>query len=412
MLSIKLVLEEHGHKSIFFAMQHPENLTCENSDYFVPYVDLSIVDGLKNKIKTAGRILYSFEAKRRLSKLLDEYKVDIIHIHNIYHHISPSILHEIRKRGIPVVMTLHDYKMVCASYSMLLGNKPCEACCGGKYYNAVVKKCVKKSRYKSILAAAEMYFHHNILNIYDIIDVFISPSLFLKNKLKEMGFKKDIVHLPNFINMQKFELGDNISNPDDKKSIVYFGRLSHEKGLWTLLEASKLLKRDSIGRRIEIKIIGDGPIRDELKESVRAEGIDNVRFLGYLQGKELYQEINKSFAAVLPTECYENNPVSVLESFALSKPVVGARIGGIPELVKDGETGLTFQPGNPDDLSKKILRMVSNPDKTAEMGRNARELVEREFNAEKYYEKLIDIYNRLINKGSLDGGSKKKKSHS
>jgi glycosyltransferase involved in cell wall biosynthesis len=407
MLSIKTVLEKHGHKSVFFAMQHPENLTCETSDYFVPYIDMSIVDGFVNKMRAAGRILYSFDARRRLSKLLDAYEVEIIHIHNIYHHISPSILHEIKKRGIPVVMTLHDYKMVCASYSMLFGNKPCEACSGGKYYNALLKKCVKDSWFKSMLAAAEMYFHHKILNIYDTVDIFISPSLFLKNKLEETGFKKNIIHLPNFINLQKFKFDNRMSHPDDKKSIVYFGRLSHEKGLWTLLEASRSLKHDNIGRNIEIKIIGDGPIRDELKELVKADGINNVRFLGYLQGKELYQEINKSSVVVLTTECYENNPVSVLEAFALSKPVVGARIGGIPELVKDGETGITFEPGNPNDLSSKILHMINNPVKADEMGKNARELVELEFNAEKYYEKSIEIYKQLIYKYSTGNGGKK-----
>lgn len=398
MLSIKWILEAHGHKSIFFAMQHPKNLTCETSNYFVPYVDLSKSCGFVNQVKTAGRILYSFEAKRRLSKLLDKYKVDLAHLHNIYHHISPSILYELKKRNIPIVMTLHDYKMVCASYSMLSNNKPCEACQGGGYYQALKKRCVKDSLLKSALAVSEMYFHHWFLDIYDKVDVFISPSLFLKKKLEEMGFKKKIIHLPNFVDMEKLNNIDQASCEAGKNTIVYFGRLSQEKGLWTLLKASKLLNQTNVGRKLEIKIIGDGPIRDKLQERVRAEGINNVRFLGYLQGRPLYQEIKESLAVVLTSECYENNPVSVLESFALCKTVVGARIGGIPELVRDNETGLTFEPGNTEDLTSKIRYLVNNPEENARMGRNARSLIEGEFSKEKHYEKLMEIYRYAISK--------------
>lgn len=391
------LLEHHGHKSLFFSMHYPENLPCETSNYFMPYVDLVSSNGMISQLKTAGRIIYSLEAKKRLSDLLNKYHIDIAHLHNIHHQISPSILHELKKRNIPVVMTLHDYKMICASYSMLANDKPCEACYGGRYLNAFKNKCVKESISKSALATLEMYLHHKVFDIYSNVDVFISPSLFLKNKLKEMGFKKEIIHLPNFIDAKEFEAIKNENDKGKGHSIVYFGRLSSEKGLWTLLKAAKSLNGT------EVKIIGDGPIRKELEEKVKKEGIDNIIFLGYMKGEQLYKEIIKSKAVVLPSECYENNPISVLEAFVLGRPVIGSRIGGIPELVRDKKTGLTFEPGNAEDLSEKIKALLADSSLLIKMGENAQRFVETELNPEKHYQKLMEIYQMAMN----SHGSKK-----
>lgn len=393
------ILEKHGHRSVFFSMHHPENLPCETSKYFMPYVDFNGCDTVISQLKVAGRILYSLKAKRFLSKLLDRNSVDIAHLHNIHHQISASILHELKKRRIPVVMTLHDYKMVCASYNMLVHERPCEVCARGKFFKAIKHRCVKDSYIKSILATIEMYLHHKILNIYDNVDIFISPSLFLKNKLEEMGFKKEIIHLPNFIDIQKFEkFKMEVKNKkgEEENSIVYFGRLAPGKGLLTLIEVAKLLSHESADEGIEIKIIGEGLLRQRLQEKVKTEKINNVRFLGYLKGNYLYQEIKKSLAVVLPSEWYENNPMSIIEAFALCKPVIGARTAGIPELVRDNETGLTFEPENQADLRSKIEYLKNNPDKAEAMGRNAGVFVEQELNAEKHYQKLMEIYRRTI----------------
>ncbi|WP_347275039.1 glycosyltransferase family 4 protein [Candidatus Kuenenia sp.] len=389
------ILESHGHKSIFFSMQHPENLSCENRDYFMSYVELNTnSNSVINKLKNTGRILYSLKAKKLLSKLLNEYPVDIAHLHNIYHQISPSILHTLKKRNIPVVMTLHDYKMVCASYLMMVNGKNCDACSGGYYLSVIKNKCVKRSLAKSCLSAFEMYVHHSIIGIYDNVDAFISPSLFLKEKLVEMGFRKKIIHLPNFVDMKKFGNGKGGENSREN-AIVYFGRLVPEKGLYTLIKATKLL--DTI-RNVVVKIIGDGPIRGDLEEKAKLGGNHNIQFLGYMKGEELYKEIKKCMAVVLPSEWYENNPMSVLEAFALGMPVIGAKIGGIPELVKDGITGLTFESGNAHELAEKIRYVLDNPGKTVKMGENARVFVEQNLNAEKYYQGLINIYQSAIGK--------------
>ncbi|MCC6544787.1 MAG: glycosyltransferase family 4 protein [Nitrospirae bacterium] len=386
------ILASHGHKSIFFSMHHPENLSCNTSNYFMPYVDLNTNgnSGMMGQLKTAGRVIYSFDAKRRLSKLMDEHPADIAHLHNIHHQISPSILHELKKRKIPVVMTLHDYKMVCASYSMLVDGRPCEACYRGRYFEAIKKKCVKGSLSKSVIAALEMFLHHKVLDIYNNVDIFISPSIFLKNKLTEMGFHNRIVHLPNFIDANKFE---NINGREERldNSVVYFGRLSQEKGISTLINAAR-----KIGPEVLFKIIGDGYLRSSIEYTVKENGINNVQFLGYMKGEALYQEIKGSKAVILPSECYENNPMSVIEAFALGRPVIGARIGGIPELVRDKETGLTFEPGNADDLSEKIERLLADSSLSVAMGKNARRFVEAELNPERYYQRLMEIYRQVI----------------
>ena len=376
-----------GHKVIFWGMKHFLNPDYPYSDYFLPYIELNRSANIKKQVKVALNILYSIEAKRKIEALIQKITLGIVHLNNFAHQISPSILYVFRKYNIPIVMTLHDYKVVCASYSMLAKGKVCEACKDKKYYNCFLRKCVKDSRAKSLLNTIEMYLHHKILHIYDLVDIFISPSRFLKNKLEEMGFKGKIVYLPNFVNIEEY--GPKFGCAEN--SIVYFGRLSKEKGLFTLIEAVK-------GLDVKLKIIGEGPIKESLELGVRSNGENNVEFLGYKSGEELKDEVKKSMFVVVPSEWYENNPRSIIEGFALGKPVVGSRIGGIPELIKDNQTGLTFEPGNVEDLRSKIEYLINNPNKIVEMGKNGRAVVEKELNAEEHYQRLMEIYNRAISR--------------
>lgn len=239
---------------------------------------------------------------------------------------------------------------------------------------------------KSMVNTVEMYLHHRILHLYDKIDLFISPSKFMKDLVREMGLKGQVRHLPNFIQIDKIRS----SYSWEEESIVYFGRLSNEKGLGTLIDAVK-------GLNVEVKIMGEGPLRDLLISKVKNEGIQNIHFLGYKIGEELNQEIRKSMFAILPSEWYENYPRSAMEAFALGKPVIGSRIGGIPELVRDGETGFVFEPGNVVDLREKILSLLENKNKIIEMGKRARVFVEEELNPDKYYHELMKIYTEAMN---------------
>lgn len=377
-------LEDKGHEIVSFSMRHPHNLRSANDRYFVSNIDYGS-SGFKDKIKASLNVLYSFEAKKKIERLIKEQRPDIAHLHNIHHQISPSVLTSLKKFKIPVVLTLHDYKMVCPSYSMISNKKTCEACRDGMYYHCFLKRCNKGSRMKSLLNTIEMYLHHKILHIYETVDIFVSPSMFLKNKLREMGFKGNIAYLPNFIKSEEI-----IPRYDwDEKSIVYFGRLSMEKGLFDLIEAVKDIKG------ITLKIIGEGPLEKEIKDKINIEKIDNVILLGYKKGEGLSDEIRKSMFVILPSTCFENNPRSIIEAFSLGKPVIGSRIGGIPELVKDNQTGLTFEAGDSDDLRLKIECLINSPDRIMEMGRNARVFVEKAFNAEKHYQGLMEIYNKI-----------------
>lgn len=378
------LLERKGHTVTFWGMDHPENPVYPHSDLFVSHVDYNRRNSIFKQFKAAANLLYSFEAKNQITRLLEIKKPDIVHINNLYHQLSPSILDVFAKNNIPAIMTLRDYKIVCPAYSMLAGGKPCEECKGGRYYRCFLNRCTKTSYAKSLLNTVEMYLHHNILRIYDKIDAFISPSMFLQAKVRQMGFGKKIVYLPNFTSLEQFA---ECSGPKEN-SIVYVGRLSPEKGITTLLEAVR-------GLDIQLKIIGDGPERESLEYKTKSERLDNVVFLGYKSGDALMDDVKHSISLIMPSECYENNPRSVIEAFAVGKPVIGARIGGIPELVKDGTTGYTFTPGDASDLREKIEYLLRDPDSAIEMGKNARRFIEQN-NPGNHYQDLMKIYQTAI----------------
>lgn len=375
------LLSAKGHQVIYWGMDHPSNPDYPHKGFFITHVDLNKPESIMRRINIIANILFSFEAKDKIERLVRFEKPDIVHLNNIAHQISPSILQVFRKYRIPVVMTLHDYKMVCASYLMVNHGKICGACKNGKYYMCFFKKCVKDSRMKSSVNMLEMYLHHRILHIYDSIDVFISPSLFLKKKLEDMGFKKEIIHLPNFME----DNGATLPHKTTVNTVVYFGRLSSEKGIKTLIKAVR-------GLDIELRILGTGPYEDALKQYVKTEHIRNVFFLGYKTGNELTVEIRNALVVVVPSEWYENNPRTVLEAFSLGTSVIGANIGGIPELVLNNETGLVFEPGDIDDLKEKLIYCINNREKLFQMGKTAQGFVRGNFSSAQYYDKLMDIY--------------------
>jgi glycosyltransferase involved in cell wall biosynthesis len=228
-----------------------------------------------------------------------------------------------------------------------------------------------------------MFVHHVLLRIYRHVDVFIVPSGFLKLKLKDMGFHAPMVRLPHFLDPADFTPSFEAGEP----SFIYFGRLARVKGIQTLLRAAR-------GLPLKGKIIGDGELKEDVRRAVQAPGYSGFILKPHLSRGELIEEVKKSAFAVLPSEWYENCPRSVIEAFALGKPVIGARIGGIPELVRDGETGLLFEPGNVRDLREKLMILAENPGLAADMGKKARRLVEAQLNPDVYYSKLMEIYGK------------------
>jgi glycosyltransferase involved in cell wall biosynthesis len=375
------LLENNGHQALFLSMDNPKNFASRYSYYFIPHIDYDNMSGILKKMRLAGRIIYSWEARKKISQLILNEKPDLAHLHNISHQISPSIIDELARNNIPIVMTMHDYKLVCPTYNLLGNGKVCEKCSQGRFVNCLLNRCTKGSFAKSAINAIEMYLHHNIFDIYGKVGAFIAPSQFLSEKVQEMGFTGKIFHLPYFIKASEF----NPAFSAKAKSLVYFGRLSPEKGLDTLIAAAQ-------GLGVALKIIGEGPQMHNLQSHVEAEGIKNIFFLGFKSGENLHEEIRNSLLVVVPSIWYENYPMAIIEAFALGKPVIGSRIGGIPEMVRDHETGFTFEPGNAADLREKIRFMLDNIELLPEMGQKARRFVEDELSPEKHFEKLMSIY--------------------
>ncbi|OGF68132.1 MAG: hypothetical protein A2Y62_08370 [Candidatus Fischerbacteria bacterium RBG_13_37_8] len=390
-LETRRLLVEHNHNVVLWGMHHSNNPKLPFDDYFVKYIDFDNIKGIKNRMKAVVSILYSFEAKAKITYVLKSFKPDIVHLNNFAHQISPSILHAIKNERIPMVMTMHDYKLVCPAYSMFSNSGCCEECRGRRYYRCIINRCAKNSYSKSTINCLEMYLHHDIMGIYNLIDIFIAPSFFLKNEVEEMGFNLPVTYLPNFIDSKNYQPQYEFT----KGIFCYFGRLSPEKGIFTMLKAFA-------AKSAKLRIIGDGPLGEEINSMIKKEGLNNVEMLGYKSGDELQKSIKESMAVIIPSECYENNPRSALEAFALGKPVIGARIGGIPELVIDGETGLTFKSGDEQDLSKKINCLMSNSDMVMKMGKIARKTVEQKYNSENHYRNLLAIYNNAINNSEIN----------
>lgn len=384
---LRKMLSDHGHQVIDFSMQDDRNLDSEYSKYFVSPVNYDSKNPLA-KLKAAGRLVYSFEAKRKFAKLIKDTQPDIIHLHNIYHQISPSILQVTAKFDIPVVLTTHDLKILCPNYQMFTQGEICERCKVYDYENAIEHRCLKNSKLRSRLVAFEMKLHRKWLKSYrKNIDMLIAPSDFMRNKFIEWRWAKDkIIHLPNFADL--YELSNLKVNQDQGDYLVYFGRLSHEKGLETLIRSMALVRSAA-----KLKIIGSGPQEKELKRLVqRLKLEDKIDFVGFLSGSELHYVVANSRFSVMPSIIYENNPLAVIESLALGRAVIGSDIGGIPELVIDHQTGLNFKSQDSQDLAQKIDYAWSNQDKMNQWGSNGKRMVEGEFNAKKHYQKIMAIY--------------------
>jgi len=385
MFTLSELLRSKGHTVAFFSMEHAKNTQSEWNRYFIRNVDYEKKMGISEKIGIFLNTLYSKEAEHNIGKLLDVFKPDIAHLHNFNHQLTPSIIVALKKRKIPVVATVHDYKFVCPSYAMLNHGLVCQRCEGKRFYQCLITRCHKNSLTKSLLAALESYLYHNILHTYNYISAFIFPSRFIMNKSREMGLRGEFVNIPNFVDVHAFKPSyDSTDN-----TVVYWGRLSYEKGVRTLMRAAQ-------GLSGTIEIIGDGLLKEELEREKEKSHINNAHFLGYLSGEQLFDRIRQSHFSIIPSECNENNPISALESFALGKPVVGAKIGGIPELVREGETGLLFESGNVRDLHIKIEELLNNPALVSQMGKRAREIVENEYNSEVHYNKLLETYKNAV----------------
>lgn len=390
MFSVSRLLEQYGHKVIPFAMDHERNVATEWSGYFPSKVETMDPSFSWSKLKIAGRMFYSFQAKNKIAKLIKETKPDIAHIHNIYHQISPSILSTLKKNKIPVVMTVHDYKLVCPNYILYTNGSPCQRCLGHKYYRAVSNRCLKNSYPASCLVAAEMYFH-KIVKIYEKnIDLFIAPSQFVHDKLVEFGLdSKKISVLPHFVETKhvkpEYGSGDGY--------FLYVGRLKEEKGVDVLIKAMAKLDND-----VQLKIVGTGPDREKLQELARDLNLGNVSFLGQQAGEEIAELFKNARAVVVPSRVWETFGLAAAETMAFGKPVIASNVGSLPELVADGASGLLFKSEKVADLARKMEHLIKNPGLAERMGRHGRERIIKLTSTRKHYQDLLKIYQKVSGK--------------
>jgi glycosyltransferase involved in cell wall biosynthesis len=374
---------ESGWDVIPFAMQHESNSPSDWDEYFVEEIELGADDSFASRLRKSVKAIYSREAQKKIDRLLLEQKPDLAHGHNIYHHISPAILSTLKKRDVPTVLTLHDLKLACPAYRMITHDGICERCKGGGLYNAARNRCMHGSTALSLWVTAEAYVHR-ILRSYENVDQFIVPSRFYISKFEEWGWDSDrFTYIPNFVDCEEiraqFEPGD---------SYVYFGRLSSEKGLATLIRASVLAN-------VRLQILGTGPEEANLKSLALELGAD-VDFPGYVSGDALFDRLRAARAIVLPSEWYENAPISLLEANAAGKPVIGAEIGGIPELITE-ERGRTFEAFSAESLAGVMTEFEKMPNSEIEnMGQNARAYVLAAHSRQSYLDKCNAVYGTLL----------------
>jgi len=370
-------------------MRHPQNVACEDEEYFadsIDFVQMNNNKSLLNAYRVVSRSVYSRHARQKVARLLDRVRPDVVHLQNIHGHLTPSIVYEFEERAIPVVWTLHDYRLICPNTHLLSHGTVCEACKGGKFFSCTFKKCKKNSYAASFLASIEAYTHE-LQNITNKIQRFVAPSKFLQDKFIEFGWDEHkLAHVRNFLPTDKFVEKHN----EGQGYGIYLGQLMPWKGIMTLLVAAKMTPH------VRIVIVGDGTQRSELEDFARQNGIDNVEFLGYLTGKDLYNAMQSCSFLVAPSECYENCPYAVMEAMAFAKPVIASRIGGLPELVDDGLTGLLFESRNPIELAEKIRILASDSDLRYTMGRNAHEKARAEFGPELHFERLLTLYESVL----------------
>lgn len=375
--------ERAGHQVLHFAMRSARNLPSPWSEHFVS--ELSSKGGPLQRLRAAGRVIYSREAARRIRQLVRSVRPDVAHLHNFHHQLSPSIVDVLRQEGIPAVHTLHDYKVVCPNWLLYTEGARCERCRGGRFHHAVLHRCVGGSRAASLVACAEMTWHRRARTLERGITLFVSPSRFLRDKLLSFGFARERIRVvPNGLDSAAFPRAEGPGS-----GFLYSGRLSAEKGLGGLLAA--------LGRVPEARLTlcGTGPDEPELRALAQREAPGRVQFAGHLGRQELLARIRGARAVVLPSACYENAPMSVLEALACAVPVVATDLGGTGEMVRDGVNGLLAPAGDTEALSERLIRLERDPDLAARLGRAGRGIVESEYSLDAQVSTMLSIFGEV-----------------
>lgn len=385
------VCERKGHEVFFFATNKKpyfkENTAGEK--YFPQYIQLKDLSS-KNIMKIT-KIMYNFEAKKNLTQLIKDLKPDIAHIHCILYGLTVSVIDACYENNIPMVMSFHGPHFACPYSSLLIrGETYCEKelCISGNPIYGILNRCTRNSYLKSCFTAAELLFR-KAKGYQNKIKKFICPSEAILNLAVRSGIDPNkLILINNFI---PDDILSNQPSYNNKGYFLFVGRLSKVKGLDCLLKAIT-----KVPKEIHFKIAGSSSDDEYFKNLAKELGLKNVEFLGFKTGKELKNEYRNCIATILPSNWFENFPMSILESFAYGKPVIGSNVGGIQEIINHEVNGLLFQRGNIEDLASCILKLYSSPELVFNYSKNAREKVEKVYNSEIFYNKLINVYNEAI----------------
>lgn len=384
MLKVGDCLKNLGHEVQYFGMYDEKNTVGNNLNEYTTNMDFH-TSSLK-KLVYPFKIIYSSEAKKKIGKVLDDFKPDIVHMNNINFQLTPSIIDAVKKRNIPLVQTVHDFQMICPNHLLYDFNeeKTCVRCIKSNKLHCIRHKCVHKSLVKSIIASAEAYLY-KIKGTYKKVDKYICPSSFLEGKLledKPETFKGKTAVIHNFV--EKHSLPENAKSNFDFPYVSFAGRLSAEKGVKLLAETAGLLPD------VNFVVMGNGP------EEKAFEGLKNVYMTGFITGDTLNTNIAYSEVIAVPSVCFENCPLSILEARDYGVPAVTQNFGGMAELVSDGETGVLSKEPTPEAFSAAIKKALCDKEKLAEMKKNCNEEAKNSIDINDYCEKVTDIYGVLL----------------
>jgi glycosyltransferase involved in cell wall biosynthesis len=381
------LMRSYGHHTALFSMANPRGQPAGYDQHLVPAINFKSANpGLFGSARLGLNALYSRQARQKARDMIEEFRPDVAHVRNIYHHLSPSILWELKAQGVPVVYHLNDFKLLCPSYNMVSHGRACERCHGGKFRHVITEGCYSGPPGATLALAAEAYLHKWLRSYETCVDRFIAPSRFVKQKLVENGWDAGKISvLPHFQNLSS----DAIFEPAGDAPILYFGRLSEEKGLTDLLRAMQKLPA------ISLQIAGEGPQRNDLEALSNDLELRNVEFVGQLSGQQLDEAISSSRFTVMPSLAYETLGKTILESYARGRAVVASDLGSRRELIHEGKTGILFPPGRADELAGAISFLAERPSLAAAMGLAGRTLVANHHSPATHYSELIKLYEQL-----------------
>jgi glycosyltransferase involved in cell wall biosynthesis len=336
-----------------------------------------------NRFRLAGRTLWNSETYWSVRRIIREHRFKVMHCNNTFPLLSPAIYHAAKIEGAAVVLTLHNYRLLCLNaYFLSRYGQVCEDCLDQSFaWHGVIRACYRQSRAASLVTACMLAFHRLLGTWQSQVDAHITLNEFGRNKFIKGGIPKDRVFIkPNFI------WPDPGFSLESGSFALFVGRLSPEKGLFTMLQAWQRLDG------IPLRIVGDGPLRKEVQAYVENNRLSAIEFMGYQDHDHIFSILKRARFLVFPSTWYECSPVIINEAFACGVPVVASRLGAMAEIIADGRTGLHFSAGDPDDPAKKVEWAWTHPGRMAEMGLQARKEYEQKYTAERNYEMLMEIY--------------------